>query len=64
MRVQADAVELAGKLNSQGNPAVVNNGKGDGWQRVVVGPFSSPEAANSFKAKLTKDGFDTMLRKL
>ena len=64
VRVEADATQLAGQLKSKGYPAVVNAGKGDGWQRVVVGPFSSPEAAKSFKAKLTKDGFDTMLRKL
>ena len=64
VRVEADAAQLAGKLKSKGYPAAVNSAKGDGWQRVVVGPFSSPEAAQSFKSKLGKDGFDTMLRKL
>jgi cell division septation protein DedD len=64
VRVEADATQLAGKLKSRGYPALVSSGKGDGWQRVVVGPFASPEAAQMFKSKLTKDGFDTMLRKL
>ncbi|MEZ5361988.1 MAG: SPOR domain-containing protein [Bryobacterales bacterium] len=64
VRVAADAAELAGQLKSKGYPATVSAGKGDGWQRVVVGPFSSSEAAQQFKQRLTKDGFDTMLRKL
>ena len=64
LRAVSDANQLAGRLKSKGYPATVNAGKGDGWQRVVVGPFQSSEAASSFKAKLTKDGFDTMLRKL
>jgi cell division septation protein DedD len=64
VRVEADALELAGKLKEKGYPASVNAGQGDGWQRVVVGPFQSPEAASAFKTKLSADGFDTMLRKL
>jgi cell division protein FtsN len=64
VRVEADAVELAGKLKAKGYPATVSSEKNDGWQRVLVGPFQSEEAAGSFKDKLGKDGFDTMLRKL
>ncbi len=64
LRTQADAAQLAGKLRSRGYPATVNAGQGDGWQRVVVGPFANAEAAQSFKSKLTQDGFDTMLKKL
>ncbi|MCB1021766.1 MAG: SPOR domain-containing protein, partial [Acidobacteria bacterium] len=64
VRVASDAAELAGQLKSKGYPATVSTGKGDGWQRVVVGPFNSSEAAQQFKQRLTKDGFDTMLRKL
>ena len=64
LRTQADAAQLAAKLKAKGYPATVSAGQGDGWQRVMVGPFDSSEAAQAFKAKLTKDGFDTMLRKL
>jgi DedD protein len=60
----ADADRVVGQLKAKGYPASVNTSKGDGWQRVVVGPFSSAEAAQAFETKLHKDGFDTMLRKL
>jgi cell division protein FtsN len=63
LRVLSDANQLAAKLKAKGYPATVNAAAGDGWQRVVVGPFESAEAAQAFKTKLTKDGFDTMLRK-
>ena len=55
---------LVGKLKGKGYPANVSTSGSDAWVRVIVGPFSSAEAAKSYKDKLSKDGFDTMLRKL
>ena len=63
LRVPKDAQMLAGTLKDKGYPAAVNTGSGDGWNRVVVGPFQSAEAAKDFRTRLKKDGFDTMLRK-
>jgi len=60
--VRQDADLLAQKLKDKGYPAAVST-KGDGWIRVVVGPFASAEAAQTFKKRLSADGFDTMLRK-
>jgi len=63
LRVQKDAELLAGKLKAKGYPAMVDTGAGDGWIRVVVGPFSGADAAKEYRTKLRGDGFDTMLRK-
>ena len=62
LRVKKDADMLAGKLKTQGYPTAVQ--VADGWNRVMVGPFSSEEAAGDYKKRLTRDGFDTLLRKL
>lgn len=63
LRVPKDAQMLAGTLKEKGYPAAVETGQSDGWNRVLVGPFQSAEAAKDFRARLKKDGFDTMLRK-
>ena len=63
LRVSKDAQALAGRLKAKGYPAAVSD-KGDGYVRVVVGPFASEAAAKTYRTKLAKDGFDTMLRKL
>lgn len=63
LRVQKDAELLASKLKAKGYPALVDTGAGDGWIRVVVGPFSGADAAKEYRTKLRGDGFDTMLRK-
>jgi len=36
--------------------------RGDGWHRVLVGPFASREAAEESRKRLTADGFNTLLR--
>jgi len=64
LRTKQDADLLAGKLKAKGYPAAVNSSRDDGWIRVVVGPFSAPEDAKQYKARLSKEGFDSMLRKL
>ena len=63
LRVPKDAQMLAGTLKEKGYPAQVSSAKGDGWNRVLIGPFASAEAAKDFRARLKNDGFDTMLRK-
>lgn len=63
LRVPKDAEMLAGTLKEKGYPAAVEAGQSDGWNRVLVGPFQSAEAAKDFRERLKKDGFDTMLRK-
>jgi cell division protein FtsN len=63
LRVRKDADLLAGKLKAKGYPALVDAGGGDGWIRVIVGPFSGVAAAKEYRTKLRGDGFDTMLRK-
>ncbi len=63
LRVTKDAEMLAGTLKDKGYPAAVQTGDGDGWNRVLVGPFQSAEAAKDFRTRLKNDGFDTMLRK-
>lgn len=63
LRVDKDAKLLAAKLEGKGYPAAVDSARGDGWFRVIVGPFSSKEAAQGYRAKLRSDGFDTILRK-
>lgn len=63
LRVSKDADMLAGALKEKGYPAAVQSGASDGWNRVLVGPFQSAEAAKDFRERLKKDGFDTMLRK-
>jgi len=63
LRVPKDAEMLAGTLKEKGYPAAVQAGQNDGWNRVLVGPFQSAEAAKDFRTRLKKDGFDTMLRK-
>ncbi len=64
VRVEQDARMLAGKLKDRGYPAYVTDDKGDGWHRVMVGPFQTRDQANGMKNKLNDDGFDTMLRQL
>ncbi len=64
LRVRKDADLLAGKLKAKGYPAAVSESRGDGLIRVIVGPFASAEEAKTYRTRLKKDGFDTMLRKL
>ncbi len=62
LRMKKDADMLAGKLKNQGYPTAVQ--VGGEWNRVMVGPFPSEQEAGQYKKRLTKDGFDTLLRKL
>lgn len=64
VRVEPDAQMLAGKLKERGYPAFVAGDNGDGWHRVLVGPFSTRDQATGVKSRLNDDGFDTVLREL
>lgn len=63
-RMVKDANLLAARLKGKGFPVNVNSSVGDGWNRVLIGPFASEEAAKGFRPKLKAEGFDTMIRKL
>ena len=63
LRVQSDARLLAGKLSAKGYPAMLFNQGGDGWVRVLVGPFRTTDAAKEYRRKLKAEGFDSILRK-
>ena len=62
VRVAADASNVAGNLRGKGYPAHIEGDRGDGWHRVLVGPFASREAAEESRKRLTTDGFNTILR--
>ena len=62
VRVAADANNVAGNLRQKGYPAHIEADRGDGWHRVLVGPFASREAAEESRKRLTTDGFNTILR--
>jgi cell division septation protein DedD len=62
VRVAADANNVADNLRQKGYPAHLEADRGDGWHRVVVGPFASREAAEEIRKRLTADGFNTLLR--
>lgn len=61
LRVRKDADLLAGKLKGMGYPAGVR--ADSEWNRVVVGPFASAEAAKGYRGRLKNDGFDTLVRR-
>ena len=62
VRVAADANNVAGNLKGKGYPAHIEADRGDGWHRILVGPFASREAAEEYRKRLTADGFNTILR--
>ncbi len=64
IRAEKNATELAAWLRSEGYPATVaQKSPTDGLHRVYVGPFNDPVMAAQFKARLSRDGFDVILRR-
>ncbi len=61
-RVRADAAMMVEELRAKGYPVVLYDGAGDGWYRVLVGPFSDVEAAQPHRERLRADGLDSILR--
>ena len=62
VRVQRDAEVYVEQLRAKGHPAAVSD-QGDGWYRVVVGPFPSAAEAEGYQKRLRADGVDSLLRR-
>lgn len=63
LRVQSDAQLLANKLSAKGYPTSLFSQSGDGWIRVLVGPFDTTDTAKEYRRKLKAEGFYSILRK-
>lgn len=63
LRVQSDAQLLADKLSAKGYPTSLFSQSGDGWIRVLVGPFDTTDTAKEYRRKLKAEGFYSILRK-
>jgi cell division protein FtsN len=61
VRVRNDAEAYVGQLKGKGHAATLSD-KGDGWFRVLVGPFDSAEAAKKYQEKLKQDGISSLMR--
>jgi cell division septation protein DedD len=62
LRVRSDAQLLVAKLQAKKYPVALYSQGGDGWNRVIVGPFADVNAAKAAQAKLQSDGLKTILR--
>ena len=63
LRMGKDAQALTSRLKAKGYAARVDESLGDGWFRVVVGPFGSVKSAETIRKKLGSDGFESMARR-
>ncbi len=63
IRVRSDARMMVDKLRSRQYPVTLHDQGGDGWYRVLVGPFPDVASAKKQQERLKGDGFDTILRK-
>ena len=63
MRVRADAQMLVSKLRAKKYPVALYDQAGDGWHRVVIGPFPNDASAKASQKKLAADGYKTILRR-
>ena len=62
LRVRSDAQLLVSKLKAKKYPVALYDQGGDGWHRVVVGPFASVDKAKAAQSRLRADGLQTILR--
>ncbi len=62
LRVKSDAQLLVSKLKAKKYPVALYTQGGDGWNRVIVGPFAGVDAAKASQKKLQSDGLKTILR--
>jgi cell division septation protein DedD len=62
VRIKNDAQLMVDKLKSSGYRAALHDA-GDGWFRIVVGPFSDEAAAKADQKRLSADGLDSLLRR-
>lgn len=63
LRVRSDAQLLVSKLKDKQYPVALYDKGGDGWHRVVVGPFASVNEAKDAQNRMRADGLQTILRK-
>ena len=63
LRVRSDAQLLVSKLKDKQYPVALYDKGGDGWHRVVVGPFASVNEAKDAQNKMRADGLQTILRR-
>ena len=66
LRKRADANRLADELRGKGYPVVVvspSKSEKPQWIRVKVGPYRSTRETSQVKARLARDGYDSMLRR-
>lgn len=62
VRIKNDAQMMVDKLKSSGYRAALYDA-GDGWFRIVVGPFNDEAAAKADQKRLSADGLDSLLRR-
>jgi len=62
VRVRRDAEVYVEQLRAKGHPAAVSD-QGDGWFRVVVGPFNGDAEAQAYQGRLRQEGVDSLLRR-
>jgi cell division septation protein DedD len=62
VRIKNDAQLMVDKLKSSGYRAALHDA-GDGWFRIVVGPFNDEAAAKADQKRLSADGLDSLLRR-
>lgn len=62
VRVKGDAEVYVQQLKAKGHPAVLSD-RGDGWYRVMVGPFGSDSDAKAYQKHLEKEGVDSIVRR-
>ena len=61
-RREADAMELASRLQKKKFPAFVLSPQGDKYYRVQVGPFADPKAAEGARRGLEDAGFKAIVK--
>jgi cell division protein FtsN len=50
------------EFKSKGHPVTLDNQDPD-WYRILVGPFTTREAADAYQARLQAEGIKSFLRK-
>ena len=66
LRKRAEANRLADELRGKGYPVVVvspSKSENPQWIRVKVGPYRSTRETSQVKARLARDGYDSILRR-
>jgi cell division septation protein DedD len=62
VRIKNDAQMMVDKLKGSGYRAALHDA-GDGWFRIVVGPFNDEAAAKADQKRLSADGLDSLIRR-